>query len=79
MEAGHSWIIARLEDTLYNHVAPPNWSGTDCGADGAPGTPNSLSTVGAFSARAFHSGGVNMLLMDGSSRFVRSNVSEAIR
>ncbi len=75
LEVGHSWIIGRLEDTLYNHVAPPNWSGMDCGAEGAPGSTNALSTIGAFSARAFHPGGVQVLLMDGSTHFVRATIA----
>lgn len=75
LKAGASWIFARYEDSLYNHVAPPNWSGMDCGADIAPLTPNSLSTVGAFSARSRHGGGVNTLFMDGSTHFVRSSIA----
>ena len=75
LTTGASWLFAGLEFTLYNHVAPPNWSGMDCGAEGAPLTPNNLSTIGAFSARSRHSGGVHVLLMDGSSRFVRGTVN----
>ena len=77
LKAGASWLVAGLEWTLYNHVAPPNWSGMDCGAEGAPLTPNNFSTIGAFSARSQHPGGVHVLLMDGSSRFVRETVNLA--
>jgi prepilin-type N-terminal cleavage/methylation domain-containing protein/prepilin-type processing-associated H-X9-DG protein len=66
---GFSWYIS----TLYNHVATPNWQGWDCGV----GT--SLSDVpfdhGIVSARSYHPGGVNVLLGDGSVKFIKDSVA----
>jgi type II secretory pathway pseudopilin PulG len=72
--AGNSWLPGGYENTLYNHVAPPNWSSPDCSA-GLPvvGDQNSISG-GAFTARSGHPGGVHTLFMDGSIRFIRQSI-----
>jgi prepilin-type processing-associated H-X9-DG protein len=72
-KAGASWMAGRYADTLYNHVAPPNWNGSDCSADFPFGEPGAISG-GAISARSFHVGGVNILFMDGSVDFARQSV-----
>ncbi len=42
---------------MYNHVAPPNWAGFDCGQWSAiPDAPGEHAIV---SARSSHTGGVN--------------------
>jgi prepilin-type N-terminal cleavage/methylation domain-containing protein/prepilin-type processing-associated H-X9-DG protein len=66
---GYAWYVA----TLYNHVAPPNWIGYDCGVGTTiTDVPSEHAIV---SARSQHPGGVNSLLADGSVRFVKSSVS----
>jgi len=72
--SGEDWISARYADTLYNHVGPPNGKGPDCSLNLPFGDPGDLSG-GAISARSHHNGGVNALLMDGSVRFVKQDVS----
>ena len=74
LEAGRSWLSGGYEDTLYNHVGPPNWDRPDCSV-GSPtdGRPGALSG-GAFSARSGHPGGVHVALMDGSIRFAKQGV-----
>ena len=66
---GYAWYVA----TLYNHVAPPNWQGRDCGVGttitDAPGEHAIVS------ARSQHPGGANVLLADGSVKFMKSTVS----
>ncbi len=68
----NGWATAAYTSTMYNHVAPPNWRGQDCGAASAvPDTPGEAAII---SARSMHTGGVNTLAMDGSVRFVTENI-----
>lgn len=63
--AGQSWFNGTLRISLYNHVAPPNSKG--CQAS------NSIN--GSTPASSYHPGGVNMLMADGSVRFIRETIS----
>jgi prepilin-type N-terminal cleavage/methylation domain-containing protein/prepilin-type processing-associated H-X9-DG protein len=68
---GYSWYIS----TLYNHVAPPNWKGRDCGVGSSlMDTPGEHAIV---SARSQHPGGANITLADGSVKFVKDTVNIA--
>ncbi len=67
------WPFAWYMSSMYNHVAPPNWKGQDCGTfSSIPDTPGEHAIV---SARSLHPGGVNSLLADGSVRFVKDSVN----
>jgi prepilin-type N-terminal cleavage/methylation domain-containing protein/prepilin-type processing-associated H-X9-DG protein len=60
----NGWPFSGYDATQYNHVAPPNWSGQDCGAISAiPDTPGEHAIV---SARSEHGSLVNVLFGDGS-------------
>ncbi len=65
---GASWLIAGPEYTWYNHRMTPNSRVADCAV------PNTFPAVGAFAARSFHRAGVNVLLLDGSTRFVSDSI-----
>jgi len=67
-DRGALWINGHYGHTLYNHFYPPNDSTWDCS--------NVNRDKGLTSARSHH-GGVNLLLADGSVRFVRDNISVA--
>jgi hypothetical protein len=54
----NGWPFSGYDSTQYNHVAPPNWAGWDCGNWSAiPDTPGEHAIV---SARSQHPGVVNV-------------------
>ena len=70
---GHSWAPGGLRYTMYNHVLPPNSRTPDC-----VHLPPLLDSSAAVTARAFHDGGVNVLMGDGSVRFAGDAVNLAV-
>ncbi len=61
------WINGHFGNTLYNHYYGPNPKGKwDCG--------NGSHNKGLAPARSFHTGGVNVLMSDGSVRFATDSV-----
>jgi prepilin-type N-terminal cleavage/methylation domain-containing protein len=68
----NGWPFGFYSATLYNHVAPPNWQGFDCGNWSA--IIDAPGEHGIVSARSMHVGGANVQLGDGSVRFVSENI-----
>ena len=69
----NGWPFGFYSSTQYNHVAPPNWAGFDCGTWSAiPDAPGEHAIV---SARAMHGSGVNTSFGDGSTRFISNSIS----
>lgn len=65
---GRVWAGQGYENTIYNHFFPPNSSRYDCFF---------WVNLGFKAARSRHPGGVNLLLGDGSVRFVSETVDLA--
>jgi prepilin-type N-terminal cleavage/methylation domain-containing protein/prepilin-type processing-associated H-X9-DG protein len=67
---GMSWVMGEMCCTLYNHVAPPNQ--ITCAGTGYPGNMANMSMQVPPSSR--HPGGANVLMGDGSARFVKNSI-----
>jgi prepilin-type N-terminal cleavage/methylation domain-containing protein/prepilin-type processing-associated H-X9-DG protein len=87
-ETGHTeWVDGKVHETGFTAAFPPNTrveyaSGgkiydVDFISSTESANPQAPPTYAAVTARSWHAGGVNALLMDGSVRFVRSTVSPA--
>lgn len=68
----NGWPFAFYSSTMYNHVAPPNWRGYDCGTWSAiPDAPGEHAIV---APRSMHTGGVNASMGDGSVQFISQSI-----
>src|SRR5205807_9069433 len=65
-QRGGKWINGHYADATYNHHLLPNDARWDCS--------NVSHNPGLAAARSNHPGGVNVLLGDGSVRFVSNSV-----
>ena len=68
---GMSWVMGEMCCTAYNHVAPPN--GKTCAGLGFSGNMANMPMQVPPSSR--HPGGVNVMMGDGSVKFIKSTVS----
>lgn len=71
---GREWSIGMPAQTLFNTAAPPNWQYPTCQSCTGCGW---MDSQGIFPSRSRHTGGVQVLLGDGSARFVSDNVDLA--
>jgi prepilin-type N-terminal cleavage/methylation domain-containing protein/prepilin-type processing-associated H-X9-DG protein len=69
---GRWWFWTGRERTLYNHAQGPNGRIPDC-LQGSMITASGMTT-----ARSWHKGGVNVLMGDGSGRFVLESISTSV-
>jgi len=67
----NGWPFAGYDSSQYNHVAPPNWSGQDCGVNFIPDTPNEHAII---SARSSHPGVVVVAFGDGHTAIVNDSI-----
>lgn len=81
---GFAWCSGEYRSATYNHHYPPNAANFDCitsvTVDPTPGQAKPLlyAAYGWRSARSGHPGGVCVLLLDGSVRFVDETVDLSI-
>jgi prepilin-type processing-associated H-X9-DG protein len=74
-DGGQNWFNGNLRISLFNHVAPPNTR--SCMApQGTNAQGNATNPVhGSTPPTSYHPGGVNVLMADSSTRFIRDNIS----
>jgi len=79
---GFAWCSGEYRCALYNHYYPPNATILDCitsvVVDPTPPPDRLYSAFGWRSARSLHPGGVNVLLADGSVRFVEETIDPTL-
>ena len=70
-EWSNGWPFAGYDSTQYNHVAPPNWKGQDCGVNFIPDTPVEHAII---AARSDHPGGTVVGFGDGHTAVVNDDI-----
>jgi prepilin-type N-terminal cleavage/methylation domain-containing protein/prepilin-type processing-associated H-X9-DG protein len=72
-QRGSSWAHGGFAHTMFNTIVQPNsnqWSYCDHYSSSAVGTFGNVSS--------YHSGGVNCLFADGSTRFIKNSINQTV-
>jgi len=65
------WPIGSYASTMYNHVAPPNWTAFDCGWSAIADTPGESAII---SSRSSHGNVVNVCFGDGHTTTIADGI-----
>ena len=71
---GFMWASGEMRCASYNHYYTPNSPICDCVTNEGANTPTPYESDAFRAARSHHTGGVNMLLGDGSVHFVGNGI-----
>jgi len=74
---GFMWASGEMRCASYNHYYAPNSPTCDCVTNEGPNTATPYESDAFRAARSRHTGGVNILLGDGSVRFVNQGIDLA--
>jgi len=72
VQAGFTWLFSKRMYTTYCHAQEPNGSIPDASS------MSFTHAMGVTTARSWHRGGVNVLMGDGSTRFVSEHVQRNV-